>query len=356
MTLSYDGHARLASYAATGAPSQAMTYNGRDERIKLVTTPSGGGTSDTRYFLYDQHHRLIGEYGATVADLRAEHIWLLPEVGGAAPFGGDDGLGGYMPLAVVVPAGGSTTIHWVQGNHLGTPVAVTDGSGAIATPSGYSMAGFPGQVRQHAELYYNYYRDYDVSLGRYVQADPIGLDGDTNPYLYAAANPLSGIDPEGLQGGAAAPLDPRVVAWEAGAKHFGRNLIRPSRKVPVVGQALLIGDGIGTLAAIAYYGYINPPKLKSDCHINNSAENGGGGGRRTPPVIVNNYGESNRCVDQWENDVSKCQKYWKYNGRPGESIDRRRMVNACEKRAEDRLHACRHGFPLPPPWTARDYR
>lgn len=211
VTLAYDGHARLTSYAATGAPSQAMTYNGLDERTRMVTTPSGGGAADTRHFAYDQFHRLIGEYGATGADLRAEHIWLLPEVGGAAPFGGDDGLGGYMPLAAVVPAGGSTAIHWVQGNHLGTPVAVTDASGALVTPSGYSMAGFPGQVRQHAELYYNYYRDYDVSLGRYVQADPIGLDGDVNPYLYAGANPLTRTDPEGLQQMHRGDFDPRYT-------------------------------------------------------------------------------------------------------------------------------------------------
>jgi RHS repeat-associated protein len=199
VTLTYDGHARLTSYAATGAPGQAMTYNGFDERTRIVTTPAGGGAADTRHFAYDQHHRLIGEYGATTADLRAEHIWLLPELGGASPFGGDDGLGGYMPLAVLTTAGGATAIHWVQGNHLGTPVAVTDASGAVVTPSGYSMAGFPGQVRQHAELYYNYYRDYDVSLGRYVQADPIGLDGDANPFLYAAADPLGSMDANGLR-------------------------------------------------------------------------------------------------------------------------------------------------------------
>lgn len=102
-----------------------------------------------------------------------------------------------MPLAVVVPAGGATAIHWVQGNHLGTPVAITDASGAVVTPSGYSMPGFPGQVRQHAELYYNYHRDYDVSLGRYVQADPIGLAGGPNAYLYAEANPLTRVDPDG---------------------------------------------------------------------------------------------------------------------------------------------------------------
>lgn len=204
VTLAYDGHARLTAYAATGAPGQAMTYNGFDERIRMVTTLAGGGAADARHFTYDQHHRLIGEYGATTADLRAEHIWLLPELGGAAPFGGDDGLGGYMPLAVVVPAGGATAIHWVQGNHLGTPVAVTDASGTVVTPSGYSLAGFPGQVRQHAELYYNYFRDHDVSLGRYVQADPIGLEGDINPYLYAGASPLTTVDPDGLLGWGAA--------------------------------------------------------------------------------------------------------------------------------------------------------
>jgi RHS repeat-associated protein len=282
-----------------------MTYNGRDERIKMVTTPAGGGASDTRYFLYDQHHRLIGEYGATMADVRAEHIWLLPEVGGAAPFGGDDGLGGYMPLAVVVTAGGSTAIHWVQGNHLGTPVAITDASGALVTPSGYSMAGFPGQVRQHAELYYNYYRDYDVSLGRYVQADPIGLAGDANPYLYAAANPLARMDVGGLKQ-AQAPLDPATVAWDAGAKVFRKRLLRPSRKIPVVGKALLIGDGLGTLAGIAWYGYISPPV---SCRGRDAGGEGRGRGRSTGGGHDEDDG-SDRCDVAQNNDEFICRQEW----------------------------------------------
>ena len=198
LTLGYDGHARLASYAVAGVETQAMLYNGFDERVGLTTMLGGSPVAERRY-VYDADHRLTGEYGATTADLRAEYIWLLPEVGGASPFGGDDGLGGYMPLAVAVPDGASSKIHWTQGNHLGTPVVTTDAGGAIVAPSGYGRIGFPGQVEQHADLYYNYYRDYDPTLGRYIQADPIGLGGDTNAYLYASANPLARVDPFGLE-------------------------------------------------------------------------------------------------------------------------------------------------------------
>jgi RHS repeat-associated protein len=61
---------------------------------------------------------------------------------------------------------------------------------------------FPGQQYDSVTGFnYNYFRDYDPAVARYVQSDPIGLKGGVNSYLYVVANPLALIDPRGLKPG-----------------------------------------------------------------------------------------------------------------------------------------------------------
>jgi RHS repeat-associated protein len=58
---------------------------------------------------------------------------------------------------------------------------------------------FPGQVFDaENNLNYHYARNYDSTLGRYVQSDPIGLGGGIGTYTYVGSQPLVSQDRFGL--------------------------------------------------------------------------------------------------------------------------------------------------------------
>jgi RHS repeat-associated protein len=102
---------------------------------------------------------------------------------------------------------------YVHPDHLGSPQKLTDAGQAtvwdgVFDPFGEEVAiaglaamplRFPGQYADEETGYsYNYYRDYDPTLGRYIQSDPIGLDGGINTYAYVESDPISGSDIFGL--------------------------------------------------------------------------------------------------------------------------------------------------------------
>src|SRR5512147_365268 len=94
----------------------------------------------------------------------------------------------------------------IHNDHLGTPQKMTDATGTVVWAADYKPFGeatvtvstitnnlrFPGQYYdQETGTHYNYFRDYDPAIGKYKQADSIGLTGGINLYAYSLNNPLN---------------------------------------------------------------------------------------------------------------------------------------------------------------------
>jgi len=107
----------------------------------------------------------------------------------------------------------STGYAYYQLDHLGTPQQLVNKIGKVVWKAKALAFGdttvevntvtnnlrFPGQYYDvETGQHYNYFRDYEPGIGRYVQSDPVGLFGGMNTYLYTDDNPINLIDIFGL--------------------------------------------------------------------------------------------------------------------------------------------------------------
>jgi RHS repeat-associated protein len=193
-TFIFDGRERLI---ATGTTSYYV--NALGQRIEKAG-PGADTGSGVRQFVYDEAGHLLGEYDAATGAPIAEHFFL-----------------GDWPVGVLA----NSALYYVHPDHLGTPRVVTQatdnavvwrwessqpfgGDLANQNPSGlgtfsYNLR-FPGQYFDNETgKHYNYYRDYDSTIGRYSESDPVGLRGGINTFAYANGDPLRYVDRDGLK-------------------------------------------------------------------------------------------------------------------------------------------------------------
>src|SRR5262245_7613721 len=191
----HDVAAQLASIRQASITLASYRYNGDGQR---VTRTDGTGTTHT---LYDEAGHWLGDYDANGRAI-AQAIWM-----------------GNYPVGLIVEG----RVLYIEADHLGTPRAVIDPARNVAVwqwklegeafgadrpdedPDGDGRAftfdlRFPGQRYDAVSgLHYNYFRYLDPVSGRYIQSDPIGLAGGISTYAYVSGNPLSYIDPLGLE-------------------------------------------------------------------------------------------------------------------------------------------------------------
>lgn len=218
-TSTYNLAGRLSTLTKQGTTA-VYTLDAMGRRVrKFISAGAGVGEASTVIFVYDQQGQLLGEYDSAGNAIR-EYVWL-----------------GSLPVAIFTPDPGNVAnppiVYYVHTDHLNTPRVVTDMNNAVrwrwlAEPFGTTApednpAGlgaftqnlrFPGQYAdQESGLFYNLNRDFDNSIGRYVQSDPIELAGGINTYAYVGGNPVSNVDPNGRVGLPGALMVLGGVAW-----------------------------------------------------------------------------------------------------------------------------------------------
>ena len=127
------------------------------------------------------------------------------------------GLGadvGSLICAQMSGAGGATSERYYSHNWRGDVIGITDESGASLARYRYGAFGeliagdggiannilFSGKrYDSDIGLYYFGARYYDPSAGRFISSDPLGFVDGPNEYIFVKNNPLSSIDPWGLE-------------------------------------------------------------------------------------------------------------------------------------------------------------
>jgi RHS repeat-associated protein len=109
---------------------------------------------------------------------------------------------------------------------------------------------FPGQYYdRETGLHHNGFRDYHPTTGRYIESDPLGLRAGLNTYAYVNANPLSFIDPFGLEADEGAnvcvAIGQRVVC--------SRGMRPPPEGIPLNGPLSPYGYGGAAVEAAATF-------------------------------------------------------------------------------------------------------
>jgi RHS repeat-associated protein len=143
------------------------------------------------------------------------------------------------PRAITRPSDNALVWRWDNIDPFGNNSADENPNNVNgASPLTYNLR-FPGQYKdRETGNHYNYFRDYNPGVGRYVQSDPIGLQGGLNTFGYVGGRPLVSTDSSGLFVDATGAYTAGSAVATATGTSFGL-------AASGIGASALVGVGIG---------------------------------------------------------------------------------------------------------------
>jgi RHS repeat-associated protein len=208
--VSTNANGNITSIPPIGSKAAASFGYSAANRLSSVT-----GTSPAATLVYDAFGRRFSKTNSTIPIL-----YFYSQDGSLLEENNNGVYTDYLyaddrPIADLQPNNSlpADQINYVLADRLGTPQAVINNSTVAVwsnTYQPYGQGGIPVSAiinnlrlpAQHYDLetgfHYNVSRDYMPNLGRYAEADPIGLEGALNTYAYANGNPHKFVDRTGL--------------------------------------------------------------------------------------------------------------------------------------------------------------
>ncbi|MGI8931924.1 MAG: RHS repeat-associated core domain-containing protein, partial [Sphingomicrobium sp.] len=201
-TLSYDGRGNLTYDAA----NRSYAYSGEN----LLTSSTAGGGGPTTSLAYDPLTRLDQLSGAATTRFGYDGLDMIAEYDGAGAVTKRyvHGPGVDEPL-VEYDGAGTSARTWLHADERNSVIALSNGAGNASAINRYDEFGKPqstnlGRFQYTGQMWlpeigvYHYKaRIYSPTLGRFLQTDPIGMQGGINLYAYVGNDPVNWTDPFG---------------------------------------------------------------------------------------------------------------------------------------------------------------
>jgi RHS repeat-associated protein len=190
-TYTWDALNRLTRITYPSTAHSDFSYDGLSRRVQITETDSGGSVTSTKNYLW---------VGSEIAEERDTSNNVTKR---------------FFPQGEQQIVSGTATPYYYTRDHEGSVRELCNSSGTILTRYTYDVYGkttasyLSGSVDATFQYAHSYvhktsglllmlFRFYDLTIGRWLNRDPIGEDGGSNLYEYVQNRPDGMIDPLGL--------------------------------------------------------------------------------------------------------------------------------------------------------------